>query len=242
VGSQNLGRSSSTTNKLSSSHSSKGISLSQSSLQSVNPVTLGHENNVQSHHIAGVNVSLAASSRAPVVTLTTREASRLPTPSVAQARPATITTPNSQLQQTPIATQIGSVNSSSNKVSGMTNVVNMASVATSTTKGLFSSLGGIKVLQASPQQMAGKGGGASSPVVVNSSTALQQLMGQKMVVSGGKVLVQGGKVIQAISGGMSNMNSGGKQMITGVLPGQQMVTVESLLAAQGKHHQQSLQS
>lgn len=238
VGSQNIGRTT-TSNKL-SSHSSKGIALSQSSQQSVNPVSI--ESAVPSH-IAGGNITLSAgSSRAPVVTLTTREASRLPAPSVAQARAttataATITTPNTQLQQAQMATQIGS----GNKVSGVSNVVNMASVATSTAKGIFSSLGGIKVLQASPQQMTGKGGGSSSPVVVNSSTALQQLMGQKMVVSGGKVLVQGGKVIQAISGGMSNVGTGGKQMITGVLPGQQMVTVESLLGAQGKHHQ-SLQS
>ena len=40
----------------------------------------------------------------------------------------------------------------------------------------------------------GKGARAGTPVVVNSSTALQTLVGPKMVVSGGKVLVQGGKV------------------------------------------------
>ncbi|MPC28892.1 hypothetical protein E2C01_022105 [Portunus trituberculatus] len=200
----------------------------------------------------------AAKTRAPVVTLTTREAARLPAPSIAQARsapPAAASSPASQQpQQSPqhvshnptLSSQVGwlrKVTSSGmamGKLSSTATVVNMSSAAAQ--KSNLFSLGGIKLLQAAPQQLGGKAG-STSPAMVNSITKLQTLMVD------GKVLMQGGKVGagrgtpigyfevvgQALAANVTMAGGvGGKQVITGVFPGQQIATVESLLSQSEK--------
>lgn len=206
----------------------KGVALQQSVLQStVAGPTLGQETVLGTQHITNLSSGNIGQvkPRAPVVTLTTREAARLPAPSVSQARPSAsaTTTPASQQHtaQSTLASQVSGV--SGGKISNTATVVNMATTAAQ--KANLISLGGFKLLQATPQQVAGKSSGSNNPVVVNSITKLQTLMVD------GKVLVQGGKVVQAMPGsvGMGG-NMGGKQFISGILPGQQVVTVENLLS------------
>ena len=101
------------------------------------------------------------------------------------------------------------VNLAGSCVSGIATSTTTSTTTTTTTStatttkvipsSLLPSLGGLKVLQSgSGMKTAGRTGATGTtpgtPVVVNSSSALQTLMGHKMVVSGGKVLVQGGKV------------------------------------------------
>ncbi|XP_050695890.1 nuclear factor related to kappa-B-binding protein-like isoform X3 [Eriocheir sinensis] len=230
----------------------KGVNLQQTVLQAgVAGQSLGPESVLTTQHLTTLPAGAvgAGKTRAPVVTLTTREAARLPAPSVAQARPAqssaATTSPANQQQQpqpspqhpglTPtLATQVTSSGVAVGKLSNTATVVNMSSAAAQ--KSNLFSIGGIKLLQAAPQQLTGKAG-STSPAMVNSITKLQTLMVD------GKVLMQGGKnesylalqVGQALAGNVTVAGSmAGKQVITGVFPGQQIATVESLLSQSEK--------
>ncbi|KAG7173151.1 Nuclear factor related to kappa-B-binding protein-like [Homarus americanus] len=229
VGGQTINRTSAQALSKPGSAGIKGVNLQQSVLQSaVSGSTLGPESILSSQQITSLpsgNVG-QGKTRAPVVTLTTREAARLPAPSVSQARSSSSasTTPANQQHatQTVLASQVTSPGVAAGKLSNTATVVNMNAAAAQ--KSNLFSLGGIKLLQASPQQIAGKGG-SNSQAVVNSITKLQTLMVD------GKVLMQGGKMGQAITG---NVNMAGKQVITGVFPGQHIATVESLLSQADK--------
>ncbi|KAK8395851.1 hypothetical protein O3P69_005749 [Scylla paramamosain] len=219
----------------------KGVNLQQTVLQAgVAGQNLGPESVLTTQHLTTLPAGTvgAAKTRAPVVTLTTREAARLPAPSVAQARsapPAAASSPASQQpQQSPqhvshnptLSSQVTSSGVAMGKLSSTATVVNMSSAGAQ--KSNLFSLGGIKLLQAAPQQLGGKAG-STSPAMVNSITKLQTLMVD------GKVLMQGGKVGQALAGNVTMAGSmGGKQVITGVFPGQQIATVESLLSQSEK--------
>ncbi|XP_042214477.1 nuclear factor related to kappa-B-binding protein-like isoform X2 [Homarus americanus] len=226
VGGQTINRTSAQALSKPGSAGIKGVNLQQSVLQSaVSGSTLGPESILSSQQITSLP-SGQGKTRAPVVTLTTREAARLPAPSVSQARSSSSasTTPANQQHatQTVLASQVTSPGVAAGKLSNTATVVNMNAAAAQ--KSNLFSLGGIKLLQASPQQIAGKGG-SNSQAVVNSITKLQTLMVD------GKVLMQGGKMGQAITG---NVNMAGKQVITGVFPGQHIATVESLLSQADK--------
>lgn len=181
----------------------KGVSLQQSVLQSaVTGTTIGQDALLASQHITNLTSGnlTAGKSRSPVVTLTTREAAKLPTPSVAQARTSASasTTPAGQqlATQTSLASQVCTTASGTigNKLASAPTVVNMGGSTVHKTN-LFS-LSGIKLLQATPQQVAaskGKTAGSASPGVMNSVTKLQTLMVD------GKVLMQGGKVVSVES-------------------------------------------
>lgn len=233
VGSQTINRTPSQTLGKTGSTGIKGVNLQQSVLQTaVSGTTIGPESVLGTQHITSLpsgNVG-QGKTRAPVVTLTTREAARLPAPSVSQARPSSsaTTTPANQQHatQTVLTSQVTNSGVAAGKLTNTATVVNMGTAAPQ--KSNLFSLGGIKLLQAAPQQITGKGGSNSS-AVVNSLTKLQTVMVD------GKVLMQGGKVGQAITGNVSMAgNMGGKQVITGVFPGQQIATVESLLSQTDK--------
>ncbi|KAG0710166.1 Nuclear factor related to kappa-B-binding protein [Chionoecetes opilio] len=234
VGTQAVSRAASQSLAKSAAAGLKGVNLQQAVLQAgVAGQNLGPESVLTTQHLTTLPTGTvgAAKTRAPVVTLTTREAARLPAPSVAQARPISspAASPASQQPQTSQhsshTSQLSQVTSSGmamGKLSSTATVVNMSS-ASAQKSNLFS-LGGIKLLQAAPQQLTGKAG-STSPAMVNSITKLQTLMVD------GKVLMQGGKVGQALTGNMTMGGSvGGKQVITGVFPGQQLASVESLLS------------
>ncbi|XP_053655777.1 nuclear factor related to kappa-B-binding protein isoform X3 [Cherax quadricarinatus] len=169
----------------------KGVSLQQSVLQSpVSGPTISPESLLSTQQITSLPSGTLGQgkNRAPVVTLTTREAARLPAPSVSQTRPgaasATASPANQQhATQTVLASQVTTAGVAAAKLSNAATVVNMSTAAQ---KSNLFSLGGIKLLQAAPQQLGGKGGSNSS--VVNSITKLQTLMVD------GKVLMQGGKI------------------------------------------------
>nr|XP_045623906.1 nuclear factor related to kappa-B-binding protein-like isoform X2 [Procambarus clarkii] len=175
----------------------KGVNLQQSVLQTaVSGPTIGPESVLSTQQITSLpsgNIG-QGKTRAPVVTLTTREAARLPAPSVSQARPisSASTTPANQQHatQTLLTSQVTAGGIAAGKLSNTATVVNMSAAAAQ--KSNLFSLGGIKLLHAAPQQIAGLlfpgKGGSNSASMMNSITKLQTLMVD------GKVLMQGGKI------------------------------------------------
>ncbi|KAK3892494.1 hypothetical protein Pcinc_003725 [Petrolisthes cinctipes] len=190
----------------------------------ITPDTLLNTQHITALTQGGVVVSGGGSgnkTRSPIVTLTTREAARL-TPHSPTPTTTTTTTPSPTTHHHHHHHHHTQSSGSSVGVGKLTTTQQQqqASPTThkSTTTSLFS-LGGIKLLQAAPQQLTGKVR-SNSPSVANSITKLQTL------VVDGKVLMQGAK---AMSGGGVG-NTGKQQVITGVFPGQQLTTVESLLS------------
>ncbi|KAK3892418.1 hypothetical protein Pcinc_003651 [Petrolisthes cinctipes] len=189
----------------------------------ITPDTLLNTQHITALTQGGVVVSGGGSgnkTRSPIVTLTTREAARL-TPHSPTPTTTTTTTPSPTTHHHHHHHHHTQSSGSSVGVGKLTTTQQQQASPTthkSTTTSLFS-LGGIKLLQAAPQQLTGKVR-SNSPSVANSITKLQTL------VVDGKVLMQGAK---AMSGGGVG-NTGKQQVITGVFPGQQLTTVESLLS------------